>query len=109
VPTFWLVTTGFLALYLLLDWASYVEPLPHTSITPWNAQYRDAHGIAASVQGLLFEAFVTSKVSGMGLGLSLCRSLLRQQGGDLWSEPSHLGGARFVVRVPTQPTTRVSL
>ena len=32
----WRVAAGFLALYLLLDWASYVEPLPHTSITPWN-------------------------------------------------------------------------
>jgi len=27
---------GYLALYLLLDWASYVEPLRNTSITPWN-------------------------------------------------------------------------
>src|SRR5260370_768164 len=30
------LAAGYLALYLLLDWASYVEPLPHTSITPWN-------------------------------------------------------------------------
>ena len=30
------IGAGYLALYLLLDWASFVEPLPHTSITPWN-------------------------------------------------------------------------
>src|SRR5689334_20243004 len=36
VPKSWSVAAGYLALYLLLDWASYVEPLPHTSITPWN-------------------------------------------------------------------------
>src|SRR5882762_10007912 len=32
----WLLGAGYLTLYLLLDWASYVEPLRHTSITPWN-------------------------------------------------------------------------
>jgi signal transduction histidine kinase len=66
-------------------------------------------GIAPSVTSRLFDPFVTSKPSGMGLGLSLSRRLLRHQGGDLWSEPSHLGGARFVVRIPTQPATQVSL
>jgi two-component system sensor kinase FixL len=66
-------------------------------------------GIAPSVTRRLFESFVTSKASGMGLGLSLSRRLLRHQGGDLWSEPSRLGGARFVVRLPTQPATQVSL
>ena len=36
VPNSWYLAAGFVALYVLLDWASYVEPLPHTSITPWN-------------------------------------------------------------------------
>jgi len=66
-------------------------------------------GIAASVSERLFEPFVTSKHSGMGLGLSLSRTFLRHQGGDLWSEPSRLGGARFVIRVPTQPSTQTHL
>src|SRR2546421_21905 len=35
-PQSWLLGAGFLMLYLLLDWASYVEPLRHTNITPWN-------------------------------------------------------------------------
>jgi two-component system sensor kinase FixL len=66
-------------------------------------------GIAPSVSERLFEPFVTSKMSGMGLGLSLSRTFLRHQGGDLWSEPSRLGGARFVIRVPTQLTTQTNL
>src|SRR5882724_6440477 len=35
-PRSWLLGAGYLTLYLLLDWASYVQPLRHTSITPWN-------------------------------------------------------------------------
>jgi len=66
-------------------------------------------GVAAGVTERLFEPFVTSKMSGMGLGLSLSRTFLRHQGGDLWSEPSRLGGARFVIRVPTQLTTQTNL
>ena len=66
-------------------------------------------GIDASVRQRLFEPFVTSKASGMGLGLSLSRTFLRHQGGDLWSEPSRLGGARFVIRVATQIKAQTSL
>lgn len=66
-------------------------------------------GIAASVAEKLFEPFVTSKISGMGLGLSLSRTFLRHQGGDLWCEPSRLGGARFVVRLATRVTSQTSL
>ena len=61
-------------------------------------------GIAANLTERLFEPFVTSKISGMGLGLSLSRTLLRHQGGDLWSEASRLGGARFVIRLATRVT-----
>ncbi|HYL03194.1 MAG TPA: ATP-binding protein [Steroidobacteraceae bacterium] len=66
-------------------------------------------GIAATVTGKLFEPFVTSKISGMGLGLSLSRTILRHQGGDLWCEPSHLGGARFVIRLATHATSQTEL
>jgi signal transduction histidine kinase len=66
-------------------------------------------GVAANVTARLFEPFVTSKASGMGLGLSLSRTLLRHQGGDLYCEPSHLGGARFVIRLTTRSNARTSL
>jgi len=66
-------------------------------------------GIPASVAERLFEPFVTSKVSGMGLGLSISRTFLRSQGGDLWVEPGRLGGARFVIRLATKATAQISL
>jgi two-component system sensor kinase FixL len=66
-------------------------------------------GISPALDKRLFEPFVTSKITGMGLGLSLSRTFLRSQGGDLWSEPGRLGGARLVIRVPTQPTQQTSL
>lgn len=66
-------------------------------------------GIPASLGQRLFEPFVTSKISGMGLGLSLSRTFLRHQGGDLWSEPGRLGGASFVVRLAIQPGQQTSL
>jgi len=58
-------------------------------------------GVSPHLASRLFEPFVTSKTSGMGLGLALSRSFLRRQGGDLWSESGHLGGARFVMRLAT--------
>ena len=61
-------------------------------------------GISASVAARLFEPFVTSKVSGMGLGLSISRSFLRSQGGDLQVERGQLGGARFVIHLATTDT-----
>jgi signal transduction histidine kinase len=66
-------------------------------------------GVAASLAARLFEPFVTSKTTGMGLGLSLSRTLLRHQGGDLYCEPSRLGGARFVIRLATRPTAQTNL
>ena len=66
-------------------------------------------GIGAGVTEKLFEPFVTSKISGMGLGLSLSRTLLRHQGGDLWCEASRLGGARFVILLPIQAASQTEL
>lgn len=66
-------------------------------------------GISANLIERLFEPFVTSKISGMGLGLSLSRTFLRHQGGDLWNEPSRLGGARFVIRLTTQAAPQATL
>jgi two-component system sensor kinase FixL len=66
-------------------------------------------GISAGLIERLFEPFVTSKISGMGLGLSLSRTFLRHQGGDLWNEPSRLGGARFVLRLTTEAAPQATL
>jgi C4-dicarboxylate-specific signal transduction histidine kinase len=66
-------------------------------------------GISPALRERLFEPFVTDKISGMGLGLSLSRTFLRYQGGDLWTEPSRLGGARFVIRLATRPMAQTTL
>lgn len=48
----------------------------------------------------LFSQFETSKTGGMGLGLSICRSMLAANGGALWYEERPGGGARFVFTLP---------
>jgi two-component system, LuxR family, sensor kinase FixL len=43
----------------------------------------------------LFEPFRSSKAKGMGLGLSICRTIIEAHGGRIWAKPSHLGGTSF--------------
>lgn len=52
-------------------------------------------GIDDAIKAKLFEPFVTSKAWGMGVGLSLCRSIIEAHGGLLWAEDSPNGGAVF--------------
>jgi signal transduction histidine kinase len=49
----------------------------------------------------LFEAFFTTKLSGMGMGLSICRSIIDAHGGRLWASPRSPQGAVFQFTVPT--------
>ena len=52
-------------------------------------------GIDPVVADRLFEPFVTTKRSGMGMGLSICRSIIKSHGGRLEFEPNPEGGAVF--------------
>jgi two-component system, LuxR family, sensor kinase FixL len=61
-------------------------------------------GLAAEVADRLFEPFVTSKASGLGLGLSICRELIEAHGGELSAAPGTTGGMVFTIRLPAAAT-----
>lgn len=52
-------------------------------------------GITPEVAARLFQPFNTSKASGMGVGLSICRTIIESQGGRIWAEPNPGGGSVF--------------
>jgi two-component system sensor kinase FixL len=57
-------------------------------------------GIAPDVADHIFEPFVTTKRSGMGMGLSICRSIIESHGGRLEFAPNPEGGALFRFTLP---------
>ena len=56
-------------------------------------------GLAPEVTERLFQPFVTTKPKGMGVGLSICRTIVEAHGGKIWVEPHAGGGAVFHVTV----------
>jgi two-component system sensor kinase FixL len=60
-------------------------------------------GIAPGVEARLFEPFLTTKSQGMGLGLSICKSIVQAHGGDLTYRRPDEGGAQFLARFPAVP------
>ena len=52
-------------------------------------------GIPEELRHRLFEAFVSTKADGMGVGLSICRTIVEAHGGKIWVEHPTLGGTRF--------------
>lgn len=59
-------------------------------------------GIAPAVAAQLFTPFFTTKREGMGLGLSLCRTVAEQHGGELGYEPHPQRGTIFRFRLPLE-------
>jgi two-component system sensor kinase FixL len=61
-------------------------------------------GIAPEMAAQLFQPFVTSKAHGMGVGLSICRTIVEAHGGRITVEPNPAGGTifRFTLQAPTQ-------
>jgi two-component system sensor kinase FixL len=60
-------------------------------------------GISEEMAEKLFQPFVSTKASGMGMGLSICRGIIEAHGGRLWLEPHPGGGAVFRFNVPAAP------
>ncbi|MEP7239561.1 MAG: PAS domain S-box protein [Devosia sp.] len=63
-------------------------------------------GIAEDIAARLFQPFVTSKPSGMGIGLSISRRIIRSHGGDLLVERNAAGGATFSFTLPAVQEAR---
>ena len=57
-------------------------------------------GLPAEVSENLFRAFNSTKSGGMGLGLSICRTIIEANGGKIWAEPGSDVGVRFHFTLP---------
>ena len=57
-------------------------------------------GVPATLLPELFTRYRSGKAAGHGIGLALCRRILRSHGGDLVHEPTTEGGATFILRFP---------
>jgi two-component system sensor kinase FixL len=57
-------------------------------------------GIDPAIIGSLFEPYQTSKEQGMGMGLSISRSIVEAHNGKLWADEQRQQGALFSMRLP---------
>jgi C4-dicarboxylate-specific signal transduction histidine kinase len=63
-------------------------------------------GLTPAALEHLFEPFYTSKPNGLGLGLSICRSIIETHGGRLWASANVPRGAVFQFTLPEHPEMR---
>ena len=60
----------------------------------------NGHGLPSDNLPALFDAFVTTKAAGTGIGLSISRTIIEAHGGKIWAENRPEGGARFSFTLP---------
>ena len=66
-------------------------------------------GIAPDTMAKLFQPFMTTKKDGMGVGLSICRTIVEAHGGAIWAETNPDGGATFRFTLPSASETIVDV
>jgi len=71
-----------------------VEDLVQVSVADTGA------GMSPEVLAKLFQPFVTTKTQGMGVGLSICRTIIESHGGRIWTEPNTPNGTIFRFTLP---------
>ena len=59
-------------------------------------------GIDAAIMPRLFQAFVTTKPGGMGMGLAIARTIIEKHGGQLWAEPNAERGTSMKFYLPAE-------
>ncbi len=57
-------------------------------------------GVSEEISAQLFQPFVTTKLHGMGVGLSISRTIVEAHGGKIWVEPNPGGGTIFRLTLP---------
>ena len=62
-------------------------------------------GFSADSTGRLFNTFFTTKSDGMGMGLSICRSIIELHGGRIWAAPNPAHGATIQFTLPLHSET----
>ncbi|MFM7028526.1 MAG: sensor histidine kinase [Chakrabartia sp.] len=60
----------------------------------------DGPGIDPALEHSVFEAFISSKSDGMGMGLAICRTIVEAHGGQMWQQSPLGGGAAFYFTLP---------
>ncbi len=65
-------------------------------------------GIASASRERLFDALYTTKVDGLGLGLSICRKIVAVHGGRLWVDENTAHGATFTFTLPLRQSVPMS-
>jgi PAS domain S-box-containing protein len=86
------------------------ELLVSTAVDPSNGvsiAVRDSGpGLSAEAIERVFDPFYTTKAGGLGMGLSICRSIVEAHGGRLWAQPSEPRGAVFQFILPSDEVER---
>ena len=57
-------------------------------------------GIQEAIRHRIFDPLFTTKPTGMGMGLSICRSIVESHGGRLWASPGTTHGTDFQFTIP---------
>jgi len=68
----------------------------------------DGPGLSGDVRDRLFEAFASTKREGMGLGLSICRTIVEAHGGRIWTTSPQGGGTEFHFTLPRAETEEMA-
>ena len=77
-----------------------IEIFQHIDKGSVKVSVRDSgSGIKEEVKDKLFKPFVTSRESGFGIGLAVCRSIIENHNGEIWAENIPDGGAEFSFRL----------